>query len=52
MNPQNKKYDTLEELREAQREASKRYYERNKSNQSNKEAIHYGKQIFQYNSCT
>ena len=30
MNPQNKKYDTLEELREAQREASKRYYERNR----------------------
>ena len=30
MNPQNKKYHSLEELREAQREASRRYYERNK----------------------
>ena len=30
MNPKNKKYDTLEELREAQRLASKRYYERNR----------------------
>ena len=30
MNPQNKKYDTLEELREAERLASRRYYERNK----------------------
>ena len=30
MNPQNKKYHSLEELREAQREASRRYYERNR----------------------
>ena len=30
MNPKNKKYDTLEELREAQRKASREYYERNR----------------------
>ena len=30
MNPQNKKYDTLEELREAQRRASREYYQRNR----------------------
>ena len=30
MNPQNKKYETLEELREAQRKASREYYQRNR----------------------
>ena len=30
MNPQNKKYETLEELREAQRRASREYYQRNR----------------------
>ena len=30
MNPKNKKYDTLEELREAQRRASREYYQRNR----------------------
>ena len=30
MNPTNKKYETLEELREAQRKASREYYQRNR----------------------
>ena len=30
MNPKNKKYETLEELREAQRRASREYYQRNR----------------------
>ena len=30
MNPPNKKYETLEELREAQRRASREYYQRNR----------------------
>ena len=30
MNPKNKKYETLEELREAQRKASREYYQRNR----------------------
>ena len=30
MNPKNKKYDTLEQVREAQRRASREYYQRNR----------------------
>ena len=30
MHPKNKKYDTLEQVREAQRRASREYYQRNR----------------------